>query len=174
MSKAAFFFLLVSSLSYGQSYERLMSYSRFYNHNIDSFIDHMKDSPVARSSHDGNKKMVFEMEGFHIGVEEHPSKKGIIGEIYIFRTVAKDAHSEWLKIHERMYKDKSFQFVKGMYDDNCVKHNELELGTLLTVLKKKDKKNNARYAVRYKKALAFYTLSVIDDNLVLTIDSKNY
>ncbi|MFC4163398.1 hypothetical protein ACFOWU_07035 [Epilithonimonas zeae] len=174
MPKVTLFLLLLSSFSYSQSYEQLMGYSSFYNRKIDSFIDHMKSPPAVSSSNDGIQQIVYEMDGFHIGIEEHASNNGIIGEMFIFQTAAKDAHSDWLKIHERISSDQSFKFIKGMYDDNYIKHNELALDHLRILLKNIDKKNNVRYAARYKKDLAYYTLSVIGGNMVLTIDSKNY
>ena len=174
MSKAALFLILISSFSYSQSYEQLMGYSRFYSKKIDSFISYMKNQPAVSSSNNGIQQMVYEMDGFHIGIEEHPSKNGTIGEMFIFQTVAKDAYSDWLKIYKKINNDRSFKFIKGMYDDNDIKHNELGLDHLLILLKKNDNKDEARYGVRYKKDLAYYILSVIDNSMVLTIDSKNY
>lgn len=174
MSKTTLLLILLSSFSYSQSFSKLMSYSSFYNKKIDSFINYMKNPPAVSSSNAGIQQMVYEMDGFHIGIEEHPSNNGIIGEMFIFQIEAQDAHSDWLKVHEQISNDRSFKFIKGMYDDNYIKHNELELDRLLLLLEKNDKKPDVRYAVRYKKDLAYYTLSVIDSNMVLTIDGKNH
>ena len=111
---------------------------------------------------------------FNIGIEEHPSDNGIIGEMFIFQTSSTDAHSQWQKIHKKINNNRSFKFIKGMYDDNNIKYNELALDHLLILLKNNDKKEVVRYAVQYKKDLAYYTFAVIDNNMVLTIDSKNY
>ncbi|MCD9856699.1 hypothetical protein LUD75_18390 [Epilithonimonas sp. JDS] len=174
MSKNTLLLLLLSSFSYGQSFSQLMAYSGFYNKNIDSFINYMNNPPAVISSNAGIQQMVYEMDGFQIGIEEHPSNNGKIGEMFIFQIEAKDAHSDWLRIHGRISNDRSFKFIKGMYDDKYIKHNELALDRLLVLLDTNNNKHNVRYAVRYKKDLAYYTLSVIDSNMVLTIDDKNH
>lgn len=174
MYKTTLLLLLLSSFSYSQSFGQLMGYSSFYNKTIDSLIEYMKDTPAVSSINTGVRQMVYEMDGFHIGIEEHPSNNGIIGEIFIFQTAAKDAHSDWLKMHEGIKKDRSFKFIKGMYDDKYIKYNELALDRLLELLKKSEKKDHVKYAVRYRKDLAYYTLSVIDSNMILTIDGKHH
>ncbi len=174
MLKATFLLLLLSSFFYSQTYEQLMDYSRFYNKNIDEFREYVKELPTVDTSSGGIRQMVFEMDGFNIGVEEHPSNNDMISEIFIFQTQAENPHSDWLKIHQRINSDTSFKFIKGMFDDKEVRSNDLQLDHLLNLVKKKIIRDGVRYAVRYQKESAYYTLSVIGNKMVFSIDGKNY
>lgn len=118
--------------------------------------------------------MVYEMDGFHIGIEEHPANNGIIGEMFIFQTESTDSHSDWINVHNQIRKDKSFRFVKAMYNDDNVKHNDIALNQLQMLLKNKEKNKTPKYGVRYEKNLAYYSLAIIDGNMIFTIDDKNY
>lgn len=173
MSKIVLFFLFLSAFAYSQSYEQLMAYSRFYNQKIDSFIDFMKTSPTVDTANDGVRQIVYEMKGFNVAIEERSAGTDNIGQIFIFQVDSKHAHSDWQKIQEKIKKDNTFKFVKAMYKDQNVSYNEMTIEQLKQYFKNK-MGDDANYAVRYKRDSAFYTVSVMDGNMVATIDDKNY
>jgi len=176
MFKIISYSLFFSSFCFGQSHEQLLSYADYYNKDIQSFKDFMKVEPSASQSNAGILQMVYELDGHNIGIEEHNSNNGKIGEIYVFQTNDNHDHarSQWNKYLSKMSKDRSLAFVKGIFDDGIVKENNLTYEELLSLINSRTLNLNRSYGIRYTKENAFFSLFVVKGKLVFTIDDKNY
>lgn len=176
MFKITSYCLFLNTFCFGQSHEQLISYSDYYNEDIQSFRDFMKVEPSVTQSNAGIQNIVYELDGHNIGIEEHKSSNGKIGEIYVFQTNDNYVHaqSEWNKCFSRMSQDKSLTFVKGVFDDDIIKENNLTYEELLSLINSRTLNLNRSYGIRYTKENAFFSLFVIKGKLVFTIDDKNH
>ena len=172
----AFCFLVCGSFCFGQTYEQLMSYSHYYSKDIDAFKEFINKEPAATHSNYGIQQVVYEFHNHSVGLEEHKSDNGKIGEIYVFQTNENHtkANYEWRKYFDSLNNNPSFQFVKAIFDDGVTKDNNLTLENFTTLLNSKNINSDSSYGVRYKKSDVYYSLFVIKGKLVFTVDDKNF
>jgi len=174
--KATIYCLMFAAMGYGQTYEQLMNYSVYYNKDIDTFGDFIKIEPSVNLSNFGIQQIVYELDNHNIGIEEHRSNNGLIGEIYVFQTNGDiiNASSQWDRCFRLLNNDQSLKFVKGIFEDNNKKENNLTYDEFLLLLNSKTNNPNISYGVRYTKNNAYYSLFVIKGKLVFTVDDKNF
>jgi len=176
MLKVILCLLTISSFCSGQSFEQLMGYSQYYRRDIEAFKAFIKKEPSVNHSDSGVQQILYEFHNHNVGLEEHKTDDGKIGEIYVFQTIGNQAkaHYEWKKHFESLDNDSSFQFVKAVFDDGILKENNLSAEDLRDLLKSKIINSESSYGVRYKKSDAYFSLFVIKGKMVFTVDDKNF
>lgn len=176
MHKKILYFLFFSSFCFGQSYEELMKYAHYYGKNIDEFKGFINAEPSASHSDAGIQRIVYELYNHHIGIEEHRSNSGKIGEIFVFQINENHvkANYQWKRYFDSMQADESLQFVKAIFDNGIIKENDLSLSEFILLLSSENMNSNASYGVRYRKQNAYYSLFVVKSKLVFTVDDKNF
>jgi hypothetical protein len=176
MLKTLFCFLVLGSFCFGQTYEQLMSYSHYYSKDIQAFREFINTEPSASHSNSGIEQVVYELHNHNIGLEEHKSDNGKIGEIYVFQTNENHdyAQSQWNEYLSKMSNDGSLDFVKGFFDDGIVKEDNLAYEELLSLINSRTLNLNRSYGIRYTKAKAFFSLFIVKGKMVFTVDDKNY
>ncbi|WP_027382026.1 hypothetical protein [Epilithonimonas caeni] len=159
----------------GQSHDQLMDYAEYYNKDISKFIYFMKIQPSVSHSNAGIEQVVYELDDHNVGIEEHRSNNGKIGEIYVFQSQENQSqtHSKWKTSFDLMKKDKSLKFVKGIFDDGLNKENNLGLSEFIQMINGR-KDENLDYGVRFSRNNVYYSLFVIKNKLVFTVDEKNF
>ena len=168
--------LTMGSYCSGQSFEQLMSYSEYYKKDIEDFKAFVNKVPLVSYSDSGVQQILYEFHNHNVGLEEHKTEDGKIGEIYVFQTQdnRNKAHYEWKKYAECLENNSSFQFVKAVFDNGGTKENNLSLDEFKTLLNSKIINSESSYGVRYTKSGAYFSLFVIRGKMVFTVDDKNF
>lgn len=176
MTRFFFPFILFCSFCFGQDHGHLLRYSDFYKQDIETFRKFMSIEPAVSRSPLGIQQMVYELEDHNVGIEEHHTNDGRIGEIYVFQTTENPQHafSRWKKHIDLMEKDNSLTFVKGIFEDSSRKIDNLGSQELMSLLGSGHSDGHVSYGMRFRKDDVFHSLFVIKGNLVFTVDEKNY
>lgn len=170
------FFLCFSATALGQTSEQLMQYAEHYDGDIQSFQKFIILQPSVDEVNFGVRQMVYELDNHRIGIQEHPTGNGKIGEIYVFQTSENFTKASYLwKSHfDSMKADRSLIFVKAVFDDGVTKENELMLEEFSILMNTRNINSKTSYGVRFQKNSAYYSLFIIKGKLVFTVDDKNF
>lgn len=151
-----------------------MSYVDFYQKSLQSFTEFIGKEPTVVENKGSIQQMAFEFDNHSVGVEGKSGTEAKIHEIYVFQTGSQNGHDYFSDIFSRLKKEKTLEFVKGIFNDGSVKENSLQLQEFQSLIKNAKKDERTNYAVRYKKGKTYVTVAVLRNRMVFTIDDKNH